>query len=140
MSSRNYVRAYISTILTEPSILLTEPESPRQDLSNDIYSCNTDPNNSGQRPLTLTLTLTHPILLLFIQQSNISIIQQSNIETIMNLTSLEIVLWLMQCYNIYSMPHMDHPILLLFIQQSNISIIQQSNIETIMNLTSHEIG
>jgi len=58
----------------------------------------------------------------------------------MNLTLLEIGLWLMQCYNIYSMPHMDHPILLLFIQQSNISIIQQSNIETIMNLTSLEIG
>ena len=55
MSSRNYVRAYISTSDHEPSILLHEPESPRQDLSDDVYACNKDPKNSEDRPLTLTL-------------------------------------------------------------------------------------
>jgi hypothetical protein len=56
MSSRNYVRAYISTSDHEPSILLHEPESPRQDLSDDVYSCNTEPKYSEDRPLTLTLS------------------------------------------------------------------------------------
>jgi len=46
----------------------------------------------------------------------------------MYLTSTDLGLGLMQCYNIYSFPQMDHPILILYIQQSNISIIQQSNI------------
>ena len=68
MSSRNYVRAYISTSDHEPSILLHEPESPRQDLSDDVYSYNTDPNNSGQRPLTLTLTQVYLYLCFMLEE------------------------------------------------------------------------